>query len=93
TFDWRITIQGGLAKAFQIFTEGDKCKVSPKTECVETSIEEPIEAYTDGSCMQNGTDKASAGAGVHFPNGEYSDCTIQIPNHIKQSNQSAEIIA
>ncbi|KAJ3846328.1 hypothetical protein EV368DRAFT_27721, partial [Lentinula lateritia] len=49
--------------------------------------------YTDGSCMQNGTDKASAGAGVHFPNGEYSDCTIWLLNHIKQSNQSAEIIA
>ncbi|KAJ4501346.1 hypothetical protein C8R41DRAFT_892509 [Lentinula lateritia] len=43
--------------------------------------------------MHNGTDDASAGAGVHFPNGEYSDCTIRLPNNIKQSNQSAEIIA
>ncbi|KAJ4496670.1 ribonuclease H-like domain-containing protein [Lentinula lateritia] len=48
--------------------------------------------YTDGSCIHNGTDEAIAGAGVHFPNGEYSDCTIRIPTNIKQTNQTAEII-
>ncbi|KAJ3857351.1 hypothetical protein EV368DRAFT_30403 [Lentinula lateritia] len=93
TFDWRVTSRGGITDAFRIFTEGEKCNTLPDTERTVTNTHRPIEAFTDGSCMHNGTDDASAGAGVFFPNGEYSDCTIRLPNNIQQSNQTAEIIA
>ncbi|KAJ3925835.1 MAG: ribonuclease H-like protein, partial [Lentinula lateritia] len=46
----------------------------------------------DGSCIHNGTKDAVAGAGIYFPNGEYSNCAIKTPNHIKQTNQSGEIL-
>ncbi|KAJ3817970.1 ribonuclease H-like domain-containing protein, partial [Lentinula raphanica] len=51
-----------------------------------------IEVYTDGSCVHNGTDEASAGAGIHFPGEEFPDCAIKLPTSIKQSNQTGEII-
>ncbi|KAJ4472393.1 hypothetical protein C8R41DRAFT_776341, partial [Lentinula lateritia] len=92
TFDWRITTHGNLTDAFRIFTEGEKNSALPDTQRNEINTEPTIEAYTDGSCIYNGTDDAVAGARVYFPNGEYSNCTIRIPDYIKQSNQSREIL-
>ncbi|KAJ3804205.1 hypothetical protein F5876DRAFT_83571 [Lentinula aff. lateritia] len=86
-------MRGDITDAFRIFTEGEKCNTPPDIEQAENNTNTPVVTYTDGSCMHNGTDDASAGVGVHFPNGEYSDYTICLPNNIKQSNRSAEIIA
>ncbi|KAJ3964897.1 ribonuclease H domain-containing protein, partial [Lentinula raphanica] len=49
--------------------------------------------YTDGSCTNNGSDEASAGSGVHFPNGDYEDRAIRLPSKMRQTNQTGEIIA
>ncbi|KAJ3884468.1 hypothetical protein GG344DRAFT_60480 [Lentinula edodes] len=93
-FDWRVTTYGNLANAFRIFTNGEKNTDLPNTKRTTTNTEiQSIDAYTDGSCIENGTDEASAGAGVYFPDGRYSDCTIKLPRKIKESNQSGEIIA
>ncbi|KAJ3805366.1 hypothetical protein F5876DRAFT_69854 [Lentinula aff. lateritia] len=91
---WRVTTYGNLANAFRIFTDGEKNTDLPNTKRTTTNTEiQSIDAYTDGSCIENGTDEASAGAGVYFPDGQYSDCAIKLPKEIKQSNQTGEIIA
>ncbi|KAH7879295.1 uncharacterized protein C8R40DRAFT_1036448, partial [Lentinula edodes] len=92
TFDWRITTKGNLANAFRIFTNREKNTSLPDTERTQINIGPTIEAYTDGSCIHNGTNDAIAGAGVYFPNEEYSHRAIKLPEYVKQSNQSGEII-
>ncbi|KAJ3753028.1 RNase H-domain-containing protein [Lentinula raphanica] len=43
--------------------------------------------------MSNESDEALAGSGVYFPNGEYEDQAIRLPNGMRQTNQTGEIIA
>ncbi|KAJ3858590.1 hypothetical protein EV359DRAFT_52058 [Lentinula novae-zelandiae] len=92
TFDWRITTKGNLANTFRIFTNREKNTNLPDTERTQINVGPTIEAYTDGLCIHNGTNDAIAGAGVYFPNEEYSHCAIKLPEYVKQSNQSGEII-
>lgn len=48
--------------------------------------------FTDGSCTNNGKMNAKAGIGIHFPNGEYSDISMEfLINPI--TNQRAELYA
>ncbi|KAJ3963297.1 hypothetical protein EV361DRAFT_813500, partial [Lentinula raphanica] len=77
TFNSRVTTHGDLSDAFRIFTEGEACEDLPDTEQDAQTIHQDIEVYTDGSCVHNGTDEASAGAGIHFPGEEFPDCAIK----------------
>ncbi|KAH9859091.1 hypothetical protein C2E23DRAFT_910558, partial [Lenzites betulinus] len=53
---------------------------------------EAIEVYTDGSCIQNGEENASAGAGVYFGHGDCRNAAERVPGE-KQSNQAGEVYA
>ncbi|KAJ3715191.1 hypothetical protein C8R42DRAFT_590356, partial [Lentinula raphanica] len=92
-FDHRMTTEGSLSDAFRIFTEGEECNETLLQEWNNTDEQGPVVVYTDGSCMSNGSDEALAGSGVHFPNGEYEDQAIRLPNEMRQTNQTGEIIA
>jgi ribonuclease HI len=48
---------------------------------------------TDGSCINNGHDKAVAGAGIFFRQNDPRNTSIRLPEPITQSNQTAEMIA
>lgn len=49
--------------------------------------------YTDGSCQNNGSLNAKAGAGVWFSNENPKNAAIKLPEHMDQSNNSAELTA
>ncbi|KAJ3714177.1 hypothetical protein C8R42DRAFT_591672 [Lentinula raphanica] len=92
-FDWKITTTKTLTDAFRIFTEGDQCKELPDRSWSHRQNElDPITAYTDGSCSNN-ADGPVAGAGVHLPGNTELDRAIRIPEALKQTNQTGEIIA
>lgn len=52
-----------------------------------------ITVYTDGSCIGNGGDIATAGAGIYHEDDETLNRAIHIPNVLGQTNQTGEIIA
>ena len=51
-----------------------------------------LTVYTDGSCLQNGSNNARSGGGVWFSNGHPLNRVICVPGW-DQSNQAGEIAA
>ncbi len=49
-----------------------------------------LKIFTDGSCSGNGTKVAYAGMGVHFPDGELEDLSVEFTLK-KPTNQRAEL--
>ncbi|KAJ3725102.1 hypothetical protein C8R42DRAFT_540193, partial [Lentinula raphanica] len=92
-FDHKLTTNGSLSNAFRIFIEGEECNEILLQEWSNIDERGPVVVYTDGSCMNNESDEASAGSGVHFPNGDYEDRAIRLPSEMRQTNQTGEIIA
>ncbi|KAK0241000.1 hypothetical protein EDD85DRAFT_727176, partial [Armillaria nabsnona] len=91
-FDKTLTMSGPLANIFRIFTEGDthnetldkrNHKVAPTT----------IQAATDGSCHENGSELATAGAGVTIYGHEDLDTALRVPKNLSQTNQVGELLA
>ncbi|KAJ7248903.1 hypothetical protein B0H12DRAFT_1301687 [Mycena haematopus] len=93
-FDARITTRGTLADTFRIFTEGNQ-NLSYEAPDVSFAINQGPEvvAYTDGSAIDNATDKVRAGAGVYFGDGDPRNKAIRIPDEMGPSNQVGEILA
>ncbi|KAJ3770096.1 hypothetical protein FB446DRAFT_647504, partial [Lentinula raphanica] len=94
-FDWRLTTTGTLADAFRIFTEGETNDELPTRQWdqnIDPGANAPVLVYTDGSCS-NDTNGPEAGAGIHFPDDTERDRAIKIPQSLKQTNQTGEIIA
>ncbi len=57
------------------------------TKCFQNVI-----AFTDGSCIRNGTKFARGGVGIHFPNKEFDD--VSMPFTVQPiTNQRAELCA
>ncbi|KAI9059932.1 hypothetical protein FKP32DRAFT_1613947 [Trametes sanguinea] len=77
TVDRRIATDKHLADSFRIFTEERG----------------PLTVGTDGSCTKNGEAKARAGAGIFVDDSDERNRAIKLPSSVKQSNQTAEIIA
>lgn len=50
-----------------------------------------INIFTDGSCTNNGSEKAKAGIGVYFPENEYENISEPFTNN--PTNQRAELYA
>jgi ribonuclease HI len=46
--------------------------------------------FTDGACIKNGKKNAKAGIGIHFPNGEFEDVSIEFTKN-PITNQRAEL--
>jgi len=51
-----------------------------------------LTVYTDGSCLQNGTDNTRSGGGVWFTDDHPLNRAIRVPGH-DQSNQVGELAA
>jgi ribonuclease HI len=53
---------------------------------------EGVEIYMDGSCMNNGSEEAIAGAGIFSPDEPEPNRAIRLPREMRQTNQTGEII-
>ncbi|KAJ3817546.1 hypothetical protein F5880DRAFT_1492745, partial [Lentinula raphanica] len=94
TFDKQITMEGTLADAFRIFTEGETTNTLYSAPAQQEVIErDRIEIYTDSSCINNGNDNARAGAGIFCPQDETLNKAIRLPETVPQTNQSGEIVS
>lgn len=60
----------------------------PQDEHQDTMI-----VYTDGSCTDNGSQQARAGAGVWYSENDVRNKAIRLPPEIEQSNNTGELIA
>ncbi|KAF5352050.1 hypothetical protein D9758_009406 [Tetrapyrgos nigripes] len=99
TFDYRISTTGNLSDIFRIFTDET---VPPSDEVLIRKVnaaEGPDTIIaTDGSCMNNGQEDATAGAGVFYGRNDARNKSIRLPRRIEnrniiQSNQTAELVA
>ncbi len=88
-----LITRGSLADAFRIFTESDEC-----AEMYSPPEQDPpppqgrVVVYTDGLAMKNGSDEATAGAGVFYQDGDVRNKSIRLPNEVGQRTQASEII-
>lgn len=94
TFDPTVLLDGGLTAAFRTFTD-------PKATCREPALrrlgivvpQETVRAYTDGSCIHNGTDDATAGSGIFYGQDDQRNKAIKVPRNLPQTNNTGELIA
>ena len=93
-FNPSLTSDDDLSHNFRIFTE-------PNSSCVDPAYrkqqpinlpEEDVTVYTDGSCLENGTDEARSGSGVWYGPNHANNVSLRIPG-VNQSNQVAELAA
>lgn len=49
--------------------------------------------YTDGSCLNNGYENASAGAGVWYSENDPRNTAARVPAHMSQTNNAGEALA
>ncbi|KAJ3919310.1 ribonuclease H-like protein [Lentinula edodes] len=92
-FDWRTTTKGTLSDAFRIFTSDERSNEIPTQNAWnQNETRNQVEVYTDGSCINNGDDNATAGAGIFSKDDPTLTCAIRIPSTLKQTNQTGEII-
>ena len=52
----------------------------------------PTTVYTDGACLNNGDDNASAGLGVWYGDNDHRNLSLRVPLE-EQSNQTGELMA
>ncbi|KAK0244533.1 hypothetical protein EDD85DRAFT_945872 [Armillaria nabsnona] len=90
-FGRRVAIIGSIANAFRVFTEGEVCN-----ELLDLRIAPPsdvILAATDGSCHENGTEEARAGAGIFVEGENRLERALRVPSNLQQTNQVGEALA
>jgi ribonuclease HI len=93
TFDPSITSKMNLTECFRIFTDLQKISDLPAT-CHLTRPQvrgiQPITAYTDGACFNNGKGDAICGSGIWFGQNDHRNTALRVPG-TSQSNQVGEI--
>ncbi|KAH9847291.1 ribonuclease H-like protein [Lenzites betulinus] len=94
TFDPSITQDAPIAEAVRIFVPSSRrsdraTRAPPRPFQIG---DEAVEAYTDGSCANNGTATARAGAGAWFGTDDPRNVAARVPGKV-QSNQVGEIYA
>jgi ribonuclease HI len=95
-FDAKVTTHGTIADTFRIFTNAtpkNLHSIAPDTRHSPDPNEDPIEAYTDGSAMNNGGENARAGAGIYFGDNDPRNRAIRIPDKLRPSNNVGELVA
>ncbi|KAF9783300.1 hypothetical protein BJ322DRAFT_1069957 [Thelephora terrestris] len=83
-----------LKDSIRIFTERKNLLSATvlQTTDDETQATTELVVYTDGSCINNGTDDAIAGSGVWYGPQDTRNLAIRVPGK-KQSNQVGELLA
>ncbi|KAF9018688.1 hypothetical protein BDZ89DRAFT_910079, partial [Hymenopellis radicata] len=92
-FDRRITLDGPATDIFRIFTQGKVCNTLPDMRLSRNARNLEITGATDGSCYENGSADAQAGAGVYATGDTNLAVSIKVPEHLTQSNQVGEALA
>lgn len=88
----RVTVDGSIVNVFQIFTEGDVCNELPDLRLGAPSGA-IIHAATGGSCIDNDTPDARAGAGIFVPEENNMEIAIKVPSPMLQTIQAGEAMA
>ncbi|KAH6905948.1 ribonuclease H-like domain-containing protein [Coprinopsis sp. MPI-PUGE-AT-0042] len=88
--------QTSLAECFRVFTA--KNQSFEETHANLPPPDAPpsrttVVVYTDGSCFDNGSDEAKAGAGAWFGDDDPRNIAARVPPNVAQSNNSGEIMA
>ncbi|PBK80920.1 hypothetical protein ARMGADRAFT_948936 [Armillaria gallica] len=91
-FDRRVTVNRSLVNAFYIFTKGEVCNELPNLR-LSAQSSNIIQAATDGSCINNGTAEARAGAGIFTEGEDGLEIALRILATLQQSNQVGEAVA
>ena len=83
-----------LRDSIRIFTEWSNLldATALQAETDEALKEVELVVYTDGSCIGNGTEEASAGSRVWYGTNDHRNVAIRVPGK-KQSNQVGELLA
>jgi ribonuclease HI len=84
-------VEEELTNCFRVFTKPPQSQLltSRATRTAEFSLN-PIIAFTDGSCLNNGETTAEAGSGIWFGENDQRNTSLRVPGPNK-SNQSAEL--
>jgi len=93
-FNPALTSDDDLSHNFRIFTEVNSSCVDPayRKHPLNNFLEDEITVYTDGSCLENGTDEAKVGSGMWHGPYHPNNMSLRIPG-VLQSNQVAELVA
>ncbi|KAH9850897.1 hypothetical protein C2E23DRAFT_713309, partial [Lenzites betulinus] len=93
TFNPFVTQDAPMAGAFRAFigTDEDRPRAARPARPFQLN-DEAVEVFTDGSCEGNGTETATAGAGVWFGEGDPRNAAVRVPGEC-QTNQAAEAYA
>ena len=95
-FNPTLTDSGGIGDTLRAFTgesQEDMRRSAARRPPREHNVwEEEVEAYTDGSAINNGAANAKAGAGVWFGANDPRNLAVRVPGN-SQTNQAAEIYA
>ncbi|KAG6807317.1 hypothetical protein H0H92_008017 [Tricholoma furcatifolium] len=95
-FDPEITTKKSLSEGFRAFRKKQETDEPPSpmpTWPTEEEADPETQIYTDGSCKDNGSLGAIAGAGVWYGNDDARNVSARLPKNIENSNNSAEAIA
>lgn len=84
---------GDLGSPFRIFTDPDTFGNTMVVRPWPRQQGPQVVAYTDGSCIKNGSHDAVAGAGVFFESNRRPAISIRLPETLRQSNQTGELAA
>jgi ribonuclease HI len=93
-FNPSLTSNDDLSHNFRIFTDINSSCADPayrKHQAIDLP-EEKVVVYTDGSCLENGTEEAQSGSGIWYGPDHPDNTSLRIPG-TNQSNQVAELTA
>lgn len=99
-FDKSMRIGNTLGESIRVFTNNsnttnDSGRMGQPARRPKKKMgpAQSVQAYTDGSCTNNGYENASAGAGIWFGNGDPRNAAIRVPEHMVQSNNTGKALA
>lgn len=95
-FNPEIETKGDLGEAFRVFAPnpgGNNCPANPDYTRQYASPQQTVVVYMDGSCKNNGSVNAIAGAGVWFGPNDDQNLAVCLPEVLPQSNNAGEAAA
>ncbi|KAG6828351.1 hypothetical protein H0H92_008239 [Tricholoma furcatifolium] len=93
-FDPNIHTKEALGKSFRVLTKAPQLPPdAPRTVPRWSHSMETVDVYTDGSCLDNGTTTAKAGAGVWFGRDDERNTATRLPDTVENTNNTGEAVA
>ncbi|KAG6808532.1 hypothetical protein H0H92_003820 [Tricholoma furcatifolium] len=93
-FNPSIHTKGSLGKGFRVFSNKQQAALTNPRVVPQWSLSlDAIDVYTDGSCIDNGSTNARAGAGAWFRHEDERNSAIRLPDTLENSNNAGEAVA